>query len=325
MKKFMMGLVLAATAIAQLASANTFTERRALLDKAKASGNKVIEIGFNPGNTAKKEELFFWSNRYWPLANSLISQTGDNISLIPENDLTVLLNLVRSQRYKWLYVPSNIAVVAQEHGYTPLAYMNREVESVFLVPTEGGVTKTSDLKGKKIATLANSNDMRLAKYYLHTENWGAKFIEIGSNDYNEVEFLLTQKKVDAIAVSREVAMDIIKRNKDAYKILATSGGVPRTVLLSHVSVKNEEINRISGAILKVPATAMNAMGLTFAESESGFSPFTKDHLRYMRAALGHAEPDYGRSIFDPKANKYVESAQAFTEGVVKPVLKTPNP
>ena len=324
MKKFMMGLVLAATAIAQLASADTFTDRRALLDKAKASGNKVIEIGFNPGNTAKKEELFFWSNRYWPLVNNLISQTGDNISIIPENDLSVLLNLVRSQRYKWLYVPSNIAVIAQEQGYTPLAYMNRETESVFVVPNEG-MTKTSDLKGKKIATLANSNDLRLAKYYLYTENLGATFIEIGSNDSAEVEFQLTQKKVDAIAVSREIAMDIIKRTKDAYKILATSGGVPRTVLLAHVSVKSEEVNRISGAILKVPSTAMNAMGLTFTESESGFSPFTKDHLRYMRAALGYVEPDYGRSIFDPKLNKYIESAQAFTEGVVKPVLKTPNP
>lgn len=325
MKKLMIVLVLAATAIAQLASANTFTDRRALLDKAKASGNKVIEIGFNPGNNGKKEELFFWSNKYWPMANNLIAQTGDNISFIPENDSTVLLNLVRAQRYKWLYVPPNIAVIAQEHGYTPLAYMNRDIESVFVVPTESTLTKTSDLKGKKIATLASSNDLRLAKYYLHTENWDANFIEIGANDYSEVEFQLTQKKVDAIAVSREAAMDIITRSKDAYKILATSGGVPRTILLSHVSVNNDEINRIASAIIKVPASAMSAMGLTFAENEIGFSPFTKDHLRYMRASLGYIESDYGRAIFDPKLDKYVESAQAFTEGVVKPVLKTPNP
>ena len=44
MKKLMMGLVLAALATAQFANADTFTDRRALLDKAKAAGNKPIEI-----------------------------------------------------------------------------------------------------------------------------------------------------------------------------------------------------------------------------------------------------------------------------------------
>ena len=100
MKKFMMGLVLAALATAQLASANTFAERRALLDKGKAAGVKLIEVGFNPGNSGNKDELFFWANKYWPLANSLTSQTGDNISFIPENDVRVLLNLVRSRHYR---------------------------------------------------------------------------------------------------------------------------------------------------------------------------------------------------------------------------------
>jgi ABC-type phosphate/phosphonate transport system substrate-binding protein len=173
MKKFMMGLVLTALSTAQLASADTFTDRRALLDKAKATGQKPIEVGFNPGNNGKKEELFFWTNKYWPLANNLTTQTGDNISFIPENDAPVLLNLVRSQKYKWLYVQPNIAVIAQEHGYTPLGYLNKEIESVFVVPAEGGISKTADLKGKNIATLVNSNDLRLAKYYLHTENWNA--------------------------------------------------------------------------------------------------------------------------------------------------------
>lgn len=328
MKKFMMSLVLVALTTAQLASADTFTDRKALLEKAKASGVKPIEIGFNPGNNTingKKDELFFWTNKHWPLANSLIAQTGDSLSFIPENDLKILLNLVRAQKYKWLYVQPNIAVIAQEHGYTPVAYLNKETESVFVVPTEGGVAKTADLKGKKIASLANTNDLRLAKYYLHTENWDAKFTEIGASGYGEVESQLVLKKVDAIAVNRDVATDIIKRNNNAFKILATSGGVPRAVVLAHVSVENDEFSRIGGAFLKVPKTAMAPAGLTFGESEAPFLAFTKDHLRYMRAALGYTESDYGRSIYDPKVDKYIESPAAFTDGIVKPVLKTPNP
>lgn len=324
MKKFMMGLVLAALATAQLASADTFTDRRALLDKAKAAGNKAIEVGFNPGSTTgKKDEQFFWTNKYWPLANSLIAQTGESISFIPENDSKVLMNLVRSQKYKWLFVQPNVAVVAEEHGYTPLGYMNKEFESVFVV-AEGGPAKTADLKGKNIATLANSNDLRLAKYYLHTENWDAKFIEIGASGYGEVETQLVLKKVDAIAVNRDIANQIIKRNK-GFKILATSGGVPRAVLLAHISVSNDEVDRIGGALLKVPGTAMVPADLGFTAADTPFVAFTKDHLRYMRAALGYVEPDYGRSIYDPKVNKYIESQEAFTDGIVKPVLKTPNP
>ena len=323
MKKFMMGLVLAALATAQLASADTFTDRRALLDKAKAAGNKAIEVGFNPGNNGKKDELFFWTNKYWPLANSLTTQTGESISFIPENDTKVLLNLVRSQKYKWLFVQPNVAVVAQEHGYTPLGYMNKEFESVFVV-AEGGPAKTADLKGKNIATLANSNDLRLAKYYLHTENWDAKFVEIGASDYGEVETQLVLKKVDAIAVNRDTANQIIKRNK-GFKILATSGGVPRAVLLAHISVSNDQVERISGALLKVPGSALVPADLGFTATDTPFLAFNKDHLRYMRAALGYVEPDYGRSIYDPKVNKYIESQEAFTDGIVKPVLKTPNP
>ena len=326
MKKIMMGLVLAALATAQLASANTFAERRALLDKNKAAGAKLVEVGFSPGNQlGAKDELFFWANKYWPLANSLTSQTGDSVSFIPENDLRVLLNLVRSQRYKWLYVQPHIAVIAQEHGYTPLAYLNKEFESVYVIPATSDITKTSQLKGKKIAALANSNDLRLGKYYLHTENWEAQFIEIGASDYGAVEAQLTLKKVDAIAVSREFANELMKRNKDAFKILATSGGVPRSVLLAHISVPNDDVNRISGAMLKAPASTMTAAGFTFAEGQSAFMPFVKDHLRYMRAALGYVEFDYGRSIYDPKVDKYIELQVAFTEGIIKPELKTPNP
>lgn len=326
MKKLMMGLVLAALATAQFANADTFTDRRALLDKARAAGNKPIEIGFNPSSTgSKKDELFFWTNKYWPVANAMTAQTGDSISFIPESDQTVLLNLVRAQRYKWLYVNPDVAVVAQEHGYTPMAYLNREFESVFVIAADSPIKKTSELKGKNIATLARSNDLRLARYYLHTENWDAKFIEVGASGYAEVEAQLNLKKVDAIAVSREMANDIMKRNKDSYKILATSGGVPSAVLLAHISVPDSDVQRITGSMLKVPTPALAPLGYKFAEGETPFLPFTKDHLRYMRAALGYTEPDYGRSVFDPKVNKYVETSEAFTDGNVKAVLKTPNP
>ena len=326
MKKIMMGLVIAVLATAQLANANTFMDRRALLDKTKSAGKKPIEIGYNSTTTgANKEELFFWANKYWPMVNSMTAQTGDSLSLIPENDSRVLLNLVRAQRYKWLYVNPNIAVVAQEHGYTPLAYLNREFESVFVVPFDSPIKKTAELKGKNIATLANSNDMRLAKYYLHTEGWDAKFLEIGALGYAEVEALMSLKKVDAVAVNREFAVDMLKRNKDAYKILATAGGVPMSVLLAHVSVSDAEVERISGSMLKLPSTILAAANMTFREGEAPFLPFTADHLRYMRAALGFVEPDYGRSIYDPKVDKYIESPEAFTEGIVKPALKTPNP
>ena len=60
MKKIMMGLVIAVLATAQLANANTFMDRRVLLDKTKSAGKKPIEIGYNSTTTgAKKEELFF--------------------------------------------------------------------------------------------------------------------------------------------------------------------------------------------------------------------------------------------------------------------------
>lgn len=324
MKKFTMGLFVAALALGQFAHADTFSEHRALLQKAKAAGNRTIEIGYNPASVGYKDPLFFWTNKYWPIANGMMAQTGDAISLVPENNKSTLQNIVRAQQYKWLYVHPDIAVLAQEHGYTPMLYFSRDYEAVFVVPTEG-MSKTSDLKEKRIATLATTNDNRFAKYYLHTENIKGSFVDVGESGYGEVFQLLTNKKVDAIVVSRPIANDFIATSKGNFKILASAGIAPSAVLLAHVSVSNAEAKRISDSLLNLPAAAAAGTGMIFRDDEKLYLPFVKDHLRYTRAALGYVEPDYGRSIYDPKVNAYIEAHEAFTEGVVKPELAQPNP
>lgn len=325
MKKITQALLIATLATTQWASADTFSERQALLENNRKAGVKAIEVGYNPGTSVAKDQLFFWTNKYWPISNSMIEKTGYSISFIPENDPVVLLNLVRAQHYKWLYVNPNIAVVAQEHGYTPVSYLNRSIESVFVVPTKS-MTKTSDLKGKKIATLGNTNESNFAKYYLHIENLQATFIDVGSGGYSELQALLESKQVDAIAVSRTKAVEMVGASNGELKILASAGSAPLAVMLVHTSVTQEQAEKINNSLLTLPLDALKGLPeLKFTAKEAIYLPFTKDHLRYTRAALGFVEPDYGRSIYDPKKDQYIESSQAFTEGVVLPILAQPNP
>ena len=331
MKKLLIGAAVAAIAALQVVhAAEPFAERQALLQKLHEKGAKTIEIAFNPGST-QKNELFYWANKYWPLANEITAATQDIISLIPEENNDVLVNLIKLQRYKWIAAQPSIAVIAQEHGYTPLMYLNKEFESVFVVPVDGALNKTADLKGKKIATLDKSNDSRFAKYYLNSEGLDGVYVDVGSSGYPDVLAQLKNKKVDAVAVRREVAESFIASNKDKesgkekFKILASAGTTPMLVVLAHVSVSDKEVNKITSALQNVNNRTMATVGFKFNDNEAAFLPFTKDHLKYMRAALGFVEPDYGRFIYDPKTDKYLESHQLFTVGTVKPELKQPNP
>lgn len=324
--KFLMGSVLTVLAMTQFAHADTFTDRKKILSDIRTTNYKArpIQVGWNPG-TYNQDTLFFWGNKYWPLANHLSQKMGRMVSFVPENNRQTLLNQVRNQTYSWLYVQADVSVVAQEFGYMPVAYMTREFESVFVVPAQSPIQKTSELKGKSIGVLDNSNDMRLARYYLNVEGWNANFKNIMGGGYPELEAMLKAKKVEAVAMSRTAAADLLKRNEGEFKIFASAGSIPLGIWLAHNSVPNSEITAIVSTLETSPKDLYVSAGLKFADNEKPFAPFTKDHLKYMRAAMNYNEPDYGRQVYDPRKDAFIEFNTAFSDSQVKPELKTPNP
>lgn len=324
--KLLMGLTLAVLTLTQVVHADTFTDRKKILNDIRASNYKAraIQVGWNPG-TYNQDTLFFWGNKYWPLANHLSQKMGRTVSFVPENNRRTLLNQVRNQTYSWLYTQADVAVAAQEFGYMPVAYMTREFESVFVLPANSTIQKTSELKGKTLGMVDNTNDMRLARYYLNVEGWGANVKTISGGGYSELEALLKTKKVDGVAMSRSAAEDLLKRNEGEFKIFASAGSIPLGIWLAHNSVSDAEIETMVATLEASPKDLYTSAGLKFAPNEKAFTPFSKDHLKYMRAAMNYNEPDYGRQVYDPRKDAYIEFNTAFSESQVKPELKSPNP
>ena len=324
--KMLVGAVFAAVALAQVAHADTFSDRNQVMNEIRATNPKAkpIQVAWNPG-TYNKDTLFFWGNKYWPMSNYMSQKMGRPVSYVPENNRATLLNQIRNQTYKWMYVQPDIAVTAQEFGYMPVAYMTRNSESVFVIPTDSKITHTSDLTGKRIATLAGTNDARLAKYYLHVEGWDANFKDISGGGYPELERIIKAKGADAIAVSRSAANGIVERSNGTLKIFASAGTIPLGVWLAHNSVSLSEINQMVDYMCNSPRDLYLAAGLKLTEQEKPFIPVTKDILKYMRAVMNFNEPDYGRQVYDPRKNLYIEFNTAFSDSQIKPELATPNP
>lgn len=295
-------------------------EHQELIKELRKKNAKTVEMAFQASTTARTE-FFYWTQRYWLTSNDRMKNSGYIFSYIPENDQLVLANFIRSQRYDWLYVLPNMAVLAQEHGYIPNCYLNIPFESVIVVPEDSGISNTLDLKGKKIGHIDRSNDSRIVKYTLHLEDVSAKYV--GENiTISDLASNLTQKKYDAITLRKEDAEKVIKTpSGKGLKIFASAPTVPGAVMLAHSRVPQEDVNVVTKACVETSPEAVARAAKFDSEtikegaviSKNTYLAYEEDHLKFMRAALGFVEPEYSRNIFNPKTNMFTDLHEVFTE------------
>ena len=293
------------------AQETVFSQRRSLVDKLKAANAPTVYVGFMP-STLQRSDAFYWATRYWQVANHITEASKVIFTFIPEEDPHTLRNNIRTQQYKWLYVPPTMAVIAQENGYTPVAYFTRPYETVFVVPASN-TAAPGVLTGKRVGYLNGRLDEYFAPYFLETAlKSKARLIPSGSGDYNTLFNQLKTQKLDAVAASKDSAKAWVdKNNPDQWKILDGFGSVPSATFLVHSSVSNADYENISKAIFSVPASAVAAAGIKMKDGEQVFAPYARDQLAWMRLAMSSVETDYGRVIYNPRAQKYMEMHDAF--------------
>lgn len=332
MKKSMS--IIIATAIATLGCTAAFAEqnildkRQELISKLQKKDADKLEIGFFPYELEKKES-FYWANDYLPLANYLSEETGYLVSLVPERRIDTFKNLIKAQRYKFIYVTSILAVSAQEIGYTPIVKFSNEVESVTMVKADSKYAKLEDLNGKHIAMKYNSLVGEIAK---------AKFkktdLKISLLDSTSSKLQLVQKldigTIDAVVLRRTEVEDLMKEKPGKYKILNSNGTLPGFILLAHISATDSEVDKVKNAYLKIDGSQTDVMrGFGLTKSGKAFDDYNKDFLKEARSVLSTLEPDYGRYVYNPINNSYQEAFTLFvkhdsaeSKPADKPVTKT---
>jgi ABC-type phosphate/phosphonate transport system substrate-binding protein len=331
MKKTL-ALLLAAsfTAAAGVASADPFLDREAILTKAKAQHRSVVDIGFYPG-PIPKSAMFYWAQRFLPFANYMSDRTGNIVSLVPEQNVTVLKNLVKAQHYKWLYVSPEIAVLAEEMGYTPIVRADGNTESVLVTTPKSPIQKVTDLDGVRVG-IANATGATLVAQYKF-KNMTPKavnpvYVEAGTSLQGQLHTLLDSGVVAAVIISREQAEAILKSDPTKYRIADSMGQILGSVLLAHTTVPNAEVETMRAAYLGLQtseAAHVKVMsGYNFkSKGTNYFIDFDRDYLAQTRKVLAFTEPDYGRTVFNTTTQKWFEAYQLFAKDTRADAAKAP--
>lgn len=274
-----------------------------------------IEIGYYPGSSTK-DELFYWSQKYIPLARHLSSKSGSAITLVPEPNVQVLKNLIKGQRYRWMYINADLAVLAQEIAYTPVAKQSVDSEAVLVVRQDSPLNKYSDLSGKRLGLVKTTTIGTFARYKLTETKTNAEIVDVPQGqDY--ILQLLDLGRIDAAAVRKDFALDLNRRYPKRFRIADSAGEAPGFVLLAHMSVSNDEVERVRSGFLSLHSedpTAQKIMSMQGETATQGpyFVEWNRDFLKNTRKAVAAVEPDYGRFVFDPVNGEYTEAYKIFT-------------
>lgn len=314
MKKTLALLVAMALLGANAYAADVFSERAAVVRKLKSNAHAPIEIGFYPGSNAK-EELFYWSQRNLPFANYVSLRLDTLVTLIPETNISVLKNLIKAQRYKWLFVNPDLAVVAQEIAYTPIVKQSEDTESVLLVRPDSQIHKYLDLRGRRLGLVKNTSTATLALAKIADIKDRVDLVTTAVDQQSLLQ-TLDSGRADAIAIRKELANEAVKKNPTKYRLADSAGVVPGFVLLAHVSVSQDEVERMRSTFLSLRAEDSDVQEIMSRNGEnlkqgSYFVDWDRDYLKATRKALATVEPDYGRYLFDPMRGMYMEANKLF--------------
>lgn len=316
MKKTLALLVTSALLTANVLAANTSKESTGETKKVKSSEYAATEIGYYPGSTAK-DELFYWSQKYLPFSRHLTASSGRTVTLVPEQNITVLKNLIKAQKYKWVYVNADVAVLAQEISYTPVLKSARDAESVLVVKPAASLNKFSDLSGKRIGLVKADSISTLARHRLLQSNTATTIVDAPQGHESLLQ-MLNLGRVDAIVLRKDIAMAAAKNHPTRYRVADSAGTIPNLVLLAHTSVSQDEVERVRAAFTSLRAENpgdQKIMSHSGEHLKDGpfYVSWDRDFLKTARKALAAVEPDYGRYVFDPTRGTFSEAHKIFKE------------
>lgn len=310
--------VVLAAAIATLFSANVMAEQNALEHRAdiiqtmKKKDVNSIEIGFFPGSL-ERVESFYWANTYMPLANYLSAKTDNLVALVPERKVSAFKNLIKAQRYKYIYVNPELAVMAQEIAYTPIVKFGNDIESVAVVASDSSMQSAGDLAGKKVTVFDNSLPTNMARAYF-IKNDIKPTLQYGTSSVAVAMQKIENKSTDAVILNKTEADALVSKAAGKYKVLANFGTAPGFVFMAHVSTQDSEVERLKSALLALDGSDSQILK-SLHETRTGklFDDYNKDYLKDVRAMLAAVEPDYGRYVYNPVTNKYQEAYTLFVK------------
>lgn len=293
-----------------MAAQNALEKRSEIIQSMKKKDANNIEIGFFPGKL-ERIESFYWANTYMPFANYLSNKTDNIVSLVPERKVSAFKNLIKAQRYKYIYVNPELAVMAQEIAYTPIARLSSDTESVAIVASDSSVQKSTDLSGKKVTLFNNSISTNLARAFF-MKNDIKPNAQTGTTSVAIAMQKIDNKTTDAVVLDKREAEEIVAKSAGKYKILTSFGTAPTAIFMAHVSTPDTEVDRLKAALLELDGSS-DDIRTSLNETKKGklFEDYNKDYLKDVRAMLATIEPDYGRYVYNPVTNKYQEAYTLF--------------
>ena len=283
--------------------------REILLSQFKVNPN--LEFGIFPTNS---NDFYASINSYLPLMNHISINYGSLATFVQEPNINVFKNDIKSTKYKWIYVPAELAVVASEAGYLPVVRDKTDISASLITLKTSPINNWSDLQEKRFAFSSDSAD----SIYIYHKIYTSKLKKINALPQTKLNFkdllrMLESNQVDAIAINKEYASQI---DNNKYKVLQNTDSGVGFILMASIKVPPEDINKVRNIFIDLNQAndPLLIKSLNYSNNAS-FISYTKDDLLIAGETLAIKEKDYGKVRYTSPASAtrgftYVETHEA---------------
>lgn len=247
-------------------------------------------IGIFPGTVGVVNNTLYL-NRYLPFSNYLTLNTSQLVSFSPEISTKILKEKVSKKKFDLLYVNAEVGVEALKAGYEPLVQRSEKIVSVIMTKNNFETKNLQDLSSKKIGGIPQAMVSTLARATFKKENVNIKIESAGATGQKDLILGLDNNLLDGVVLREEVALDLIKKNPNVYKVAFTLQSAPGFILFARKDitpqVKEQLVksmldlkvnNKSSLEVLKGLDTKVSTFEKVTKEEIEDFDNRTKDVL-----------------------------------------------
>ena len=289
MNKLMMAWA-AAVALAGGAQAQT---------QSTAAATAPLKVLINPGDANEQSRVSMFLAWKAAVEQALRKERITQVSISLSNDATADLGATRAQTHDIFIAPAHVVGSAVRYGYKPVLGLDRQVQSVLVVPKASVIENLAQASGKRLGLpLQDSVVTYLIRGEVNAANTTLKrhFASVYDTRYQDALLPCLQlNRCDAVAVERAV-FDRWVAAGEPVKAVMESKPVPGL----SVAIK-EGVRPGAEALQTALGDALVAAGLVRPQAVSSVA-YKADDFKYV-ATLGYFTPRAlpGANVVDAKA------------------------
>ena len=240
-----------------------------------------------PGTLSGQTDYVEQENKYLPLVNYLKKETKADYVFLPVMHVDSAVRDLKRGYIKLFFGPPAFAIHAMGAGYDPISREDDFVNAAFLVRADSKVHSLQDIKGPARIGIPGRQSLMamLGSHTLtkHAVPAAGLTVRVGSTQ-ETITDELKHGYVDMVVVRDRFADKIMKKEANAYRIIAVSEKVPGFTLMASPAVGEQARKNIVTALSKLRKENPNDAALLKSIDAKGLVPALPQEYELLKTA-----------------------------------------